>query len=86
MHQGLEIRATINGMPILVCDSDHLHLLAKYRGSDFQCGFACLPGCREHGWVDLQLPPGTRVEVRPVMLSDVVLDQDDLDQDDQDET
>lgn len=81
MHQGLEIRATFNDMPILVADSDHMHLLAKYRGMDSLCGFACLPGCREHGWMDLQLPPGTKVEVRPVMLADDYPDDDDLDED-----
>ena len=68
-HIGIEIRATINGLPILVCDSDWLHLVNKFSAVP-QCGPCCLPGCQEHGWQDLYLPPGTRVEVRPVVLSD----------------
>ena len=68
-HRGLEIRATFNGQPILVADSDMLNIMATLNAPE-PCPVYCPPNCREHGWVNVQLPPGTRVEMRPAMLSD----------------
>lgn len=79
-HPAVELRISTPYGPVMIADSETLHYIAKYGLNPTECGPACLPGCRAHGWTELF--PGDVpyahpyavtgrdfvIEARPVML------------------
>jgi hypothetical protein len=72
-HRGIRLRITSTAGTLLDLDSDALHFTAKLSGVG-PCLPPCLPGCEQHGWLNLTegvLTPGDYViQVRPVDLPD----------------
>jgi len=84
-HAGVRIRLSIPAGVIYDCDSVMAHYQAAVSERAPSCGFACLPGCDAHGWVeltrDLIQSGDLKVEVKAVHLADPTRD-DEPDDDD----
>lgn len=75
---GIRLRISGPAGPLVDATSEHLYYVAKF-GEVSTCGFSCLPGCSDHGWVDLMPAtlgnPVLRFEIKPVTFA-VPLDEE----------
>lgn len=67
-YPGIELRISTPDGVIVDADSAHLYYSAKYGGPK-PCTPACLPGCYEHGWLNLVAGGGELVGGELGMLS-----------------